>query len=34
MIDLTRKGQFTPQQRILFWHNGGTAALSAFADKL
>ena len=34
LIDLFRKGQFTPQQRILFWHTGGTAALSAFADKL
>jgi L-cysteate sulfo-lyase len=34
LIDLIRKGQFTPQQKILFWHTGGTAALSAFADKL
>jgi L-cysteate sulfo-lyase len=34
LMDLIRKGQFTPQQKILFWHTGGTAALSAFADNL
>lgn len=34
LIDLIRKGEFTPQQKILFWHTGGTAALSAFADEL
>ncbi|HMG04755.1 MAG TPA: pyridoxal-phosphate dependent enzyme, partial [Chthoniobacterales bacterium] len=34
LIDLIRKGEFTLQQKILFWHTGGTAALSAFADKL
>jgi D-cysteine desulfhydrase family pyridoxal phosphate-dependent enzyme len=34
MIDLIRKGHFSAGQKILFWHTGGTAALSAFADKL
>ncbi|HEX7974192.1 MAG TPA: D-cysteine desulfhydrase family protein [Anaerolineales bacterium] len=31
LIDLTRKGFFSPEQSILFWHTGGTPAL--FADK-
>lgn len=31
MIDLIRKGFFTRNQRVLFWHTGGTTAL--FADK-
>ncbi|MCX6951955.1 MAG: D-cysteine desulfhydrase family protein [Verrucomicrobia bacterium] len=34
LIDLIRRGAFTKDQTILFWHTGGTAALSAFADKL
>lgn len=34
LIDLIRWGAFTRGQSILFWHTGGTAALSAFADKL
>lgn len=34
LIDLIRHGHFTKDQSILFWHTGGTAALSAFADKL
>ncbi|MCX7975592.1 MAG: D-cysteine desulfhydrase family protein [Bellilinea sp.] len=29
MIDLIRKGYFKPQDRILFWHTGGTPALFA-----
>ncbi len=29
MIDLFRKGFFKPQDRILFWHTGGTPALFA-----
>jgi D-cysteine desulfhydrase family pyridoxal phosphate-dependent enzyme len=29
MIDLIRKGFFKPQDRILFWHTGGTPALFA-----
>lgn len=34
LIDLIRRGEFNRQQNILFWHTGGAAALSAFADKL
>jgi len=29
LIDLIRKGYFKPQDRILFWHTGGTPALFA-----
>ncbi len=29
LIDLLRKGFFTPQDQILFWHTGGTPALLA-----
>jgi D-cysteine desulfhydrase family pyridoxal phosphate-dependent enzyme len=31
MIDLIRRGFFTPDQSVLFWHTGGTPAL--FADR-
>jgi 1-aminocyclopropane-1-carboxylate deaminase/D-cysteine desulfhydrase-like pyridoxal-dependent ACC family enzyme len=31
MIDLIRKGYFTPDETVLFWHTGGTPAL--FAEK-
>ncbi len=34
LIDLIRWGAFTRGQSVLFWHTGGTAALSAFSDKL
>jgi D-cysteine desulfhydrase family pyridoxal phosphate-dependent enzyme len=34
LIDLIRRGAFSKKERILFWHTGGTAALSAFGDKL
>jgi L-cysteate sulfo-lyase len=34
LIDLVRRGEFTRGQNILFWHTGGTAALSAFAENL
>ena len=34
LIDLIRRGAFSKNERVLFWHTGGTAALSAFADKL
>lgn len=34
MIDLIRWGAFTRGQSVLFWHTGGTAAMSAFAAKL
>lgn len=31
MIDLIRKGYFTPKERVLFWHTGGIPAL--FSEK-
>jgi D-cysteine desulfhydrase len=34
LIDLIQQGKFTSGDKILFWHTGGTAALSAFAEKL
>jgi L-cysteate sulfo-lyase len=34
LIDLIHRGKFTSRQKILFWHTGGTAALSAFAEEL
>lgn len=34
LIDLIARGKFAHDQTLLFWHTGGTAALSAFADKL
>ena len=34
LIDLIKRGEFTAKQNILFWHTGGTAALSAFGDRL
>jgi 1-aminocyclopropane-1-carboxylate deaminase/D-cysteine desulfhydrase-like pyridoxal-dependent ACC family enzyme len=29
-----RRGSLVKNQNILFWHTGGTATLSAFANKL
>jgi D-cysteine desulfhydrase family pyridoxal phosphate-dependent enzyme len=34
MIDLIRHGVLTRGQRVLFWHTGGLAALSAFSREL
>jgi D-cysteine desulfhydrase family pyridoxal phosphate-dependent enzyme len=34
LLDLIRRGGFSPRQRILFWHTGGTPALFAYADGL
>ena len=34
LIDLIRRGVVGPREHVLFWHTGGTAALSAFADRL
>ncbi|MEA2008409.1 MAG: D-cysteine desulfhydrase family protein, partial [Chloroflexota bacterium] len=31
LIDLIRKGFFSPEETVLFWHTGGTPAL--FANK-
>ncbi len=34
MLDLIKKGHFTKDQTVLFWHTGGTPELFAWADKL
>ena len=34
LFDLIQRGEFTKDQTLLFWHTGGTAALSAFSEKL
>lgn len=34
LIDLIGRGGFTREQRVLFWHTGGAAALFAFAHVL
>ncbi len=34
LIDLIHRGTFTRDESVLFWHTGGAAALSAFAEKL
>lgn len=33
MMDLIRKGVFTKDQTLLFWHTGGTPELFAWADQ-
>ena len=34
LIDMVRKGKFTKDDRVLFWHTGGAAALFAYRDDL
>ena len=34
MLDLIKKGNFTKDQTVLFWHTGGTPELFAWADQL
>jgi D-cysteine desulfhydrase family pyridoxal phosphate-dependent enzyme len=34
MIDLIKQGKIPPDERILFWHTGGTPALFAYGDEL
>lgn len=34
LIDMIRRGRLTENDRILFWHTGGTPALFAYADEL
>jgi 1-aminocyclopropane-1-carboxylate deaminase/D-cysteine desulfhydrase-like pyridoxal-dependent ACC family enzyme len=34
MIDLIRKGEIRGDDKVLFWHTGGTPALFAYADRL
>jgi len=34
LMDLIRRGEFSPSQRVLFWHTGGAPALFAYAEAL
>jgi D-cysteine desulfhydrase len=34
LVDLIRRGELTRDQRVLFWHTGGVAALFAFEEQL
>jgi D-cysteine desulfhydrase family pyridoxal phosphate-dependent enzyme len=34
MLDLISRGEIGPEERVLFWHTGGTPALFAYADQL
>ena len=34
LIDQARRGRFPPNQRVVFWHTGGTPALFAYAEAL
>jgi L-cysteate sulfo-lyase len=34
LIDLIRTGEFRPNQKVLFWHTGGTPALFAYTQQL
>lgn len=34
LIDMIRKGRFTQEETILFWHTGGSPALFAYGDDL
>jgi D-cysteine desulfhydrase family pyridoxal phosphate-dependent enzyme len=34
LIDLIRKGEFKPGEKVLFWHTGGTPALFAYTGQL
>jgi len=34
MLDLIARGEIGPDERVLFWHTGGTPALFAYADQL
>ncbi len=34
LLDLIRNGQFKPDETVLFWHTGGTAALFSYKENL
>jgi D-cysteine desulfhydrase len=34
LMDQARRGRFQPNQRVVFWHTGGTPALFAYAEAL
>ena len=33
LLDLIRRGVFSPGERVLFWHTGGTAGLFGYGDR-
>ena len=34
LIDMIEQGKFNPNDRVLFWHTGGTPALFAYSEQL
>jgi L-cysteate sulfo-lyase len=34
LLDLVRRGAFQPDERVLFWHTGGTAGLFGFPEHI
>ncbi|MGD1992894.1 MAG: D-cysteine desulfhydrase family protein [Anaerolineae bacterium] len=34
LLDLVRRGAFSPEERVLFWHTGGTTGLFGYAEAL
>lgn len=34
LLDLVRREAFQPDERVLFWHTGGTAGLSGFSERI
>ena len=34
LLDRIRRGAFRPDERVLFWHTGGTAGVFGYGDKL
>jgi len=34
LLDLVRRGTFQPEERVLFWHTGGTAGVFAYGNEL
>jgi D-cysteine desulfhydrase len=34
LMDMIRRGNFGPNERVLFWHTGGTGGLFAYQEEL
>ncbi len=34
LLDLIERGVFSPEDRVLFWHTGGTPGLFAYGEQL
>jgi D-cysteine desulfhydrase len=34
MLDMIRRGELRPDERVLFWHTGGAPALFAYGEEL